>query len=86
VIEIAGAILYPFPRTCRPAALVLACTMLGAIVAWLTVLGAPLFAIVPAILLVAVVAIALREPDPELTALRRVPASRRADRPPPTAR
>jgi len=86
VIEVVGGVLYLFPLTCRPAALALACTMLGAMVAWLTVLGNAFFAIVPLILLVAVVTIALREPDPEFGArlsARGQASTRGAARPPP---
>lgn len=71
VIEIAGAVLYLFPQTLRIGAVLLACTMLGAIAAHLTRLGDPIAVIIPGALLVAVVIIALRDPMPDMQQLMR---------------
>jgi putative oxidoreductase len=66
VIEIGAGALYVFPATCRISATLLALTMLGAIVAHVTVLGDPGSSIMPAAALAATVGIALREPDQAL--------------------
>jgi uncharacterized membrane protein YphA (DoxX/SURF4 family) len=63
VIEIGAGALYVFPATCRVAASLLSLTMVGAIVAHVTVLNDPGSSIMPAAALVATVAIALRESD-----------------------
>lgn len=61
VIEVAGAVLYLLPWTTMLAAGLLSATMLGAVVAHLTVLEDPGSGLVPAVALVATIAIALRE-------------------------
>lgn len=66
VIEVGGGALYVVPATCRVAATLLALTMVGAIVAHLTVLGDPGSSIMPAAALVATVLVALREPEASL--------------------
>jgi uncharacterized membrane protein YphA (DoxX/SURF4 family) len=67
-IEVGGAVLYLFPRTCRIGAVLLGAAMLGAIIAHLTVLGDPIAIIIPAALLAAVVIVALRDPSLDLIA------------------
>src|ERR1044071_2567658 len=71
IIEVGGGVLYLVPWTTRFAAVILAATMLGAIIAHLTVLGDPISTIMPAAALAATVAIALRQPDADLEPLRR---------------
>jgi len=63
VIEIGAGTLYLVPMTCKPAAVLLSLTMLGAILAHLSVLGDPGASVIPAAALVATILIALREPD-----------------------
>ena len=63
VIEIVGGLLYLFPRTCYAGAALLSATMLGAIVAHLTVLHDPIAIIIPGALLAAIVIIAARDPS-----------------------
>lgn len=63
VIEVGGGVLYVFPPTCKPAAAVLCATMLGAVVAHLTVLGDPGASVMPGAALVATALIAMREPE-----------------------
>ena len=62
-IEVGGGVLLVFPWTTRAGAALLAATMFGAMLAHLTVLGDPFASVVPAVLGVAAVAVALREPD-----------------------
>ena len=74
-MEIGGALLYVFPATCIVGATILSCTMLGAITVHIAIrhsIGAALY---PAIVLVAVIAIAMRQPDDftETTARRLFP-------------
>ena len=65
VVEIAGAVLYAFPATCKSGAILLVSAMVGAIVAHVTVLGDPGASAIPAALIVATVLIAIRDPDPD---------------------
>lgn len=76
VIEIAGGVLFLFPRTCLAGAVLLVCTMLGAIVAHVTVLGDPFSSIIPLVLAVGVLAIAFRMPETKLEQLMHRPAAR----------
>ena len=71
VIEVGAGMLYIFPRTCKPAAVLLGATMVGAIVAHLSVLGDPIGVVLPLAALIATIIIALREPEPELQRLIR---------------
>jgi putative oxidoreductase len=76
-VEIGGAILYLFPMTCPIGALLLACTMVGAMTAHIVVrhsFGASLY---PAALIIAIVAIAMRRPDVPLDLRPRSPRARR---------
>ena len=57
-IQIAGAIAVLIPRTFVLGIAMLACTMLGAILAWIFLLGAPFNAIFPGALLVGLVVVA----------------------------
>src|SRR5437867_1006357 len=61
VMQIAGGILVLIPRTALLGIALAACTMLGATVAWLTVLHAPFNAPIPAVLLIILVVIGLGE-------------------------
>jgi len=63
VIELVGGLLFLLPGTARFAALPLAATMLGAALAQLTVLGHPVWAIIPIALLVLVVIVGFRDPS-----------------------
>ena len=80
VIEVGGALLYVLPWTTWVGAFLLSSTMLGAILAHVMVLGDPGSSFVPAVALVATMAIALREPDEEL--LRVLPGHRDVTRKP----
>src|SRR5215813_10633966 len=57
VMQAGGAILVLIPKTCGIGILLIACTMLGAMLSWIFLLGMPMNAFFPAILLFAVVAI-----------------------------
>ena len=59
-LQIAGAALVLIPRTFIVGIAMLACTMVGAIVTWLFVLHAPGFAIIPFVILVALVAVGMQ--------------------------
>ncbi|HEY2855626.1 MAG TPA: DoxX family protein [Gemmatimonadaceae bacterium] len=61
VIELVGGLLFLLPGTARFAALPLAATMLGAALAQLTVLGHPVWAIIPIALLALVVIVGFRD-------------------------
>jgi uncharacterized membrane protein YphA (DoxX/SURF4 family) len=76
VVEIAGALLYVFPLTTMIGAALLGCTTLGAIAVHVFIRHS-VAAIMPAAALVAVAAIALREPE---RPLRDVPRRARASR------
>ena len=51
VLQIGGAALVLIPRTFPVGILVLACTMLGAVLTWIFLLGAPFNALIPAAVL-----------------------------------
>src|SRR5947208_3549241 len=72
VIEVGGAVLYLFPATCKVAAVILGLTMIGAIVAHVTVLGDPGASAMPAVVLVATVLIAVRPEAEAVWTARRV--------------
>ena len=57
VLQIAGGVLVLIPRTFPVGIIILACTMLGAMGAWLFFLGSPLTAIIPGALLLGLLAI-----------------------------
>jgi putative oxidoreductase len=78
VIELVGGLLFLLPGAARFAALPLAATMLGAALAQLTVLGHPVWAIIPIALLALVVIVGFRDPslDDTIATLQQ----RRADR------
>jgi len=61
IMQIAGAVLVLVPRTALAGIALAACTMLGASIAWLTVLHAPVNAPIPAALLAILVAIGVAE-------------------------
>jgi uncharacterized membrane protein YphA (DoxX/SURF4 family) len=71
VVEIVGAILYFLPWTCGIGMLLLSCTMIGAI-SVMAAMGHPFAGFYPGLVLVALIAIALREPEasPQETARR----------------
>jgi putative oxidoreductase len=58
LLQISGAILLLIPRTFLVGVSVLACTMLGAIMAWIFVMHEPRSAILPAVVLTILAAIA----------------------------
>ena len=66
LIEIVGAILFVAPMTMRLGAGLLVATMVGAIIAHLTVLHDPFTSFIPLVLAAAVVASALKPPSYEL--------------------
>ncbi|HMC55611.1 MAG TPA: DoxX family protein [Gemmatimonadaceae bacterium] len=70
VIEIGGGALYLFPKTCKFGAVLLASAMLGAIIAHLTVLRDPIAIIIRGAILVAIVLVALRDPNLDLIGTR----------------
>ena len=61
VMQIAGGVLVLIPRTSLAGIVLAACTMLGAAIAWLTVLHAPLNAPIPAALLAVLVGIGVAD-------------------------
>jgi uncharacterized membrane protein len=56
-LQMGGAVLVMIPRTFRVGILMIACTLLGAVLAWLFLLHAPGNAVIPGLLLVAVLAV-----------------------------
>jgi len=78
VIQFSGGILFLFPGACRVGGAMLAATMVGAVIAQLTVLGNPIVIFIPGALLVAVVLVALRDPtlDSTIATLERRKAMR----------
>ncbi len=62
-VEVGGALLYFFPRTCPIGATVLGCTMLGAMAVHIVIRHSVAASLFPALVLLAVVAIAIRRPD-----------------------
>ena len=63
VVEVGGGLLYFFPRTCRIGAVMLACTMIGAMIVHIVVRHSVGSSLYPAVLLFAVIAIATRRPE-----------------------
>ena len=61
VMQIAGGLLVLIPRTALAGIVLAACTMLGASVAWLTVLHAPMNAPIPGVMFFILVAIGVAE-------------------------
>ena len=60
-MQMAGAIAVLIPRTFLLGIAMLACTMLGAVVAWIFLLGAPLNAIFPGALLAGLIVVAAED-------------------------
>ena len=56
-VQLVGACLVLIPRTFAVGIGLLACTMIGAMVAWLTVLHTPFNAVIPGVILIALVAV-----------------------------
>jgi len=79
VIQLTGGILFLFPGTCRVGGAMLAATMLGAMLAQMTVLRNPLVVFIPGALLAAVVIVAMRDPslDSTIATLERRKAQRK---------
>ena len=61
VMQICGGVLALIPRLSLAGIVLLACTMAGAIVAWMTVLHAPLNAVIPGVLLGILIAMGASE-------------------------
>ena len=80
VIELTGGVLFLLPGTARIAAIPLAATMAGAAIAQLTVLGHPIWSIIPFGLLALVVVVGFRDPslDDTIATLQRRRAGRDA--------
>ena len=78
VIQLGGGILFLFPGTCRIGAAALGATMLGAVIAHLTILRDPLAIVFPGVLLAALVVVAFRDPtlDSTIATLERRKRSR----------
>jgi putative oxidoreductase len=57
ILQVAGALLVLLPRTFPIGIALLACTMAGAVAVWIVRFGAPQNAIIPGVILVALVAI-----------------------------
>ena len=83
-IELIGGLLFLLPGTARLAAIPLAATMVGAMIADMVVLGNPLFSIIPGALLALVLIVAFRDPslDDTIANLQRRRASRESGRSP----
>jgi uncharacterized membrane protein YphA (DoxX/SURF4 family) len=67
IIQLTGGTLFVLPGTCRIGGAMLAGTMLGAMLAQLTVLGNPLVVFIPGALFAAVIVVALRDPTLDAT-------------------
>lgn len=65
VLQITGGVLVLIPRTCLIGLLLLACTMVGAMLAWVLVLDSPGSALVPGIALAILLAIATKQSGQE---------------------
>jgi uncharacterized membrane protein YphA (DoxX/SURF4 family) len=80
LIQLTGGILFLFPGTCRVGAVMLAGTMVGAIVVDTVIVGTPLFAMAPAGLFAAIVIVGSRDPslDSTIATLERRKAARGA--------
>jgi len=63
ILQIAGAVLVVIPRTFLLGIGLLACTMAGAVTVWLVVFHAPGNAVIPAIILIALGAVAFQGRD-----------------------
>lgn len=63
LIKLIGGLLFLLPGTARLAAVPLAATMVGAMIADMVVLGNPLFSLIPGALLALVLMAALRDPS-----------------------
>src|SRR6476620_773962 len=63
LIELIGGLLFLLPGTARLAAIPLAATMIGAMIADFVVLGNPLFSMIPAAVLALVLIVAFRDPS-----------------------
>ncbi len=63
MLQVAGAVLVLIPRTFLLGIGILACTMAGAVTVWLVVFHAPDNAVIPAIILIALAAIAFQGRD-----------------------
>ena len=81
-IELIGGLMFLLPGTARLAAVPLAATMIGAMIADMVVLGNPLFSIIPGALLALVLIVAFRDPslDDTIANLERRRASRESGR------
>jgi len=73
VIEVGGGVRYVLPWTKWPATILLAATMLGAVLAHVTVLHDPGSSIIPIVALIGTVVVALRDREPNLTPTVRRP-------------
>jgi uncharacterized membrane protein YphA (DoxX/SURF4 family) len=73
IVEIVGALLYIFPVTCPIGAGMLACTMVGAMLAHIVFYHSIGNAIYPLLILIAIVTVAVRQPDKPIDALTRRP-------------
>ena len=82
VIELVGGLLFLLPGTARLAAIPLAATMVGAMIADMVVLGNPLFSMIPGALLALVLITAFRDPslDDTIATLQRRRAIRESGR------
>jgi hypothetical protein len=78
VVEIGGALLYVLPVTCLIGASLLGCAMTGAMVVHIVVRHSIAASFYPGIILVAIIAIAVRQPDAQAEALVRGLFSRRS--------
>ena len=81
-IELIGGLLFLLPGTARFAAIPLAATMIGAMIADAVVLRNPLFSMIPLALLALVLIVAFRDPslDDTIATLQRRRASREGGR------
>jgi putative oxidoreductase len=70
VLQISAGLLALIPRTALLGVAIAACTMVGAVTVWLTVLNTPFTAVIPGVLLLVLVAIGLAEFNREATSHR----------------
>ncbi|MFL5619591.1 MAG: DoxX family protein [Gemmatimonadaceae bacterium] len=70
-VEIGGALLYVVPRTCPIGAMLLSCAMLGAMAVHIVIRHSVAASLYPAVVLLAIVAVAIRRPDTPPRAITR---------------
>ncbi|PYP78824.1 MAG: DoxX family protein [Gemmatimonadetes bacterium] len=77
VVEVVGALLYVMPWTCSIGAMLLSCAMLGAMTVHIVVRHSVAASLYPAVVLLAIIAIAMRRSDEPPASITRHPETRR---------